>query len=69
MISTTLYSAPGSVEFAARVAKILARRTGRPVYAGCSINPAEFGLMVDEEMEGVQKIIEVIMERWDRLEA
>ncbi|PYH95092.1 hypothetical protein BO71DRAFT_418843 [Aspergillus ellipticus CBS 707.79] len=64
-ISTVLYTVPASVEYTTRVAKILARRMGVPVYVGCSIDPVALGLMVEEEMEGVRKIVEVVMQRWE----
>ncbi|KAL4895657.1 hypothetical protein BDV59DRAFT_142458 [Aspergillus ambiguus] len=65
-ISTTLYTAPGTEEYTARIAKILARRMKVPVYVGCSIDPTAIGLMADEEMEGLRRIVEVVMERWER---
>ncbi|THC90015.1 hypothetical protein EYZ11_010529 [Aspergillus tanneri] len=64
-ISTTLYNSP-SVEYTTRVAKILARRMGIPVYVGCSLDPTALGLTVEEEMEGLAKIVDVIMARWER---
>ncbi|KJK62834.1 hypothetical protein P875_00034307 [Aspergillus parasiticus SU-1] len=64
-ISTTLYNLPGSVEYTTRIAKILARRMRVPVYVGCSIDPTALGLLVEEEMEGLTKIVEVIMQRWE----
>ncbi|PWY90110.1 hypothetical protein BO70DRAFT_350068 [Aspergillus heteromorphus CBS 117.55] len=65
-LSTILYSAPSSVEYTTRVAKILARRMRVPVYVGCSIDPVALGLMVEEEMEGVRRVVEVVMERWEK---
>lgn len=65
-ISTTLYNLPGSVEYTIRIAKILARRMTVPVYVGCSIDPTALGLLVEEEMEGLTKIVEVIMQRWEQ---
>ncbi|RAQ65923.1 hypothetical protein COH20_011284 [Aspergillus flavus] len=64
-ISTTLYNLPGSVEYTTRIAKVLARRMMVPVYVGCSIDPTALGLLVEEEMEGLTKIVEVIMQRWE----
>ncbi|KAE8353341.1 hypothetical protein BDV28DRAFT_133293 [Aspergillus coremiiformis] len=64
-ISTTLYHLPASVEYTARLAKILARRMKIPVYVGCSIDPVALGLLVEEEMEGLTKIVDVIMKRWE----
>ncbi|KAI4123793.1 MAG: hypothetical protein LQ338_005097 [Usnochroma carphineum] len=54
-LCTPLYSLPGSIDFATRVAKILARRTGKPVYVGCSIvlgNPT-----VEEEVAYVRAAV------------
>ena len=65
-ISTTLFTSPSSVEYATRTAKILARRIGLPVYVGCSIDSLGLGLMVEEEMEGLRKIVETVMERWEQ---
>ncbi|KAJ5642348.1 hypothetical protein N7490_006348 [Penicillium lividum] len=63
-ISTTIYTAPSSIEYTTRVAKILARRTGKPIYVGCSIDPNGLGLAVEEEMEGLSKIVNVITEKF-----
>ncbi|KAI9038714.1 proteasome assembly chaperone 4 family protein [Aspergillus affinis] len=64
-ISTTLYTSP-TVEYTTRVAKILARRTRTPVYVGCSIDPTGLSLTVEEEMEGLTKIVDAIMKRWEK---
>ncbi|KAJ5226381.1 hypothetical protein N7468_007606 [Penicillium chermesinum] len=63
-ISTTLYTVPSSIEYTTRVAKIIARRIDKPVYVGCSIDPNGLGLTVEEEMEGLKKIVDVIAERY-----
>ncbi|KAI9372418.1 hypothetical protein BJX61DRAFT_448888 [Aspergillus egyptiacus] len=65
-ISTTLYRTASSEEYATRIAKILARRMGVPVYVGCSIDPNALGLMAEEEMEGVKRIVDVVMARWEK---
>jgi hypothetical protein len=62
IISTAIYSSDSSIDYASRVAKILARKTALPVYVGCSMNFS--GLTVEEEMEGLRKIIEMVMTRW-----
>jgi len=62
VISTAVYSSGSSVDYATRVAKILARRTAQPAYVGCSMNFS--GLMVEEEMEGLTKIINTVMAKW-----
>ena len=33
------------------------------MYVGCSINFA--GTVVEEEIEGIRKVVEVVMERWE----
>lgn len=45
------------------MAKILAMRFSTPVYVGCSIDPHGMGLEVAEEIEGLTKVINVIMEK------
>ncbi|RAK87427.1 hypothetical protein BO79DRAFT_197524 [Aspergillus costaricaensis CBS 115574] len=65
VLSTTIYSSPGSVEYTARVAKILARRMKTPVYVGGSIEPATMGVMAEEEIEGVKRIVEVVVRGWE----
>ena len=54
---------PSSIDHATRTARILARKTGMPVYVGCSIDFSE--LVVEEQMEGLTKIIETVMEKWE----
>ncbi|KAL8839607.1 MAG: hypothetical protein Q9176_004348 [Flavoplaca citrina] len=58
-LCTALYSQIGSIEFANRVAKVLARRTEKPTYVGCSVvlgNPT-----VEEEMTGVRIVVEEVL--------
>jgi len=62
VISTTIYSSDSSIDYAGRVAKILARKTALPVYVGCSMNFS--GLTVEEEMEGLTKVIETVITKW-----
>jgi Proteasome assembly chaperone 4 len=62
VISTAIYSSDSSIDYASRVARILARKTALPVYVGCSMNFS--GLTVEEEMEGLTKVIETVMTRW-----
>ncbi|OJJ63875.1 hypothetical protein ASPSYDRAFT_83917 [Aspergillus sydowii CBS 593.65] len=64
-ISTTLYTSPSTEEYATRIAKILARRMGVPVYVGCSIDPVALGLLPEEEIEGLTGIVDKVMARWD----
>jgi hypothetical protein len=62
-ISTPLYTFESSVEFTTRLAKLLARKTGKPVYVGNSISFASAGMggTVEEEMEGFKEVVEVVM--------
>jgi len=62
--STPLYTYEFSLEFTTRMAKLLARKTGKPVYVGNSISFASAGLggTVEEEIEGFKKVVQVVME-------
>ena len=53
-ISTAL-STTANIEYATRLAKILARRLEGPVYVGCSIFVE--GMSVEEEMEGLREVV------------
>ncbi|CAI7625476.1 unnamed protein product [Penicillium pancosmium] len=64
-ISTTIYTSPSSIEYTTRVAKIVARRIGMPVYVGCSIDPHALELTVEEEMEGLSQIVNLVVERYE----
>jgi hypothetical protein len=63
-LSTPLYTYETSVEFTTRLAKLLARKTERPVYVGNSISFASAGMggTVEEEMEGFKKVVDVVMD-------
>jgi hypothetical protein len=63
MLSTPLYTHESSVEFTTRMAKLLARKTGKPVYVGNSMSFASTGLggTVEEEIEGFKKVVEVVI--------
>jgi hypothetical protein len=63
-LSTPLYTYESSVEFTTRLAKLLARKTGKPVYVGNSISFASAGMggTVEEEMQGFKKVVEVVMD-------
>jgi len=69
-ISTPLYTYESSVEFTSRLAKLLARKTGKPVYVGNSISFASAGMggTVEEEMEGFKKVVEVVMEEVKKID-
>ncbi|MCJ1231236.1 hypothetical protein MMC12_007913 [Toensbergia leucococca] len=58
-LSTSLYAVPGSIDFATRVAKILARKTGNPAYVGCSV--VFGGATVEEEIQGVKVAVDTII--------
>ena len=58
-LSTPLYALPSSIEFATRVAKIIAKRTKKPTYVGCSV--VFEGATVEEEMEGMQVAVTGIL--------
>lgn len=52
------------MEFTTRLAKLLARKTRKPVYVGNSMSFASTGMggTVEEEMEGFKKVVEVVMD-------
>lgn len=64
-LSTPLYTYESSVEFTTRLAKLLARKTEKPVYVGNSISFASAGMggNVEEEMEGFKKVVQVVMDQ------
>lgn len=59
-ISTALSTTPDTVEYATRLAKILARKLNGPVYVGCSVSVE--GMTVEEEMEGLKVAVENVVE-------
>ena len=62
VISTPIFSSGSTIDYANRAAKILARKMTMPVYVGCSMNFS--GLAIEEEMEGLTRIIETVMTKW-----
>ncbi|KAM5359132.1 hypothetical protein ACJZ2D_014705 [Fusarium nematophilum] len=60
-----VYALPNSVEFTARLAKLLARKTQLPVYVSNSISLANAGMggTVEEEMEAFKAIVNVVLGR------
>ncbi|KAI2471908.1 hypothetical protein F4781DRAFT_385483 [Annulohypoxylon bovei var. microspora] len=64
-LSTTIYSVEPTIEFTARLAKILAKKIQMPVYVGNSISFANTGLggTVEEEMEALKKVVEVSLDK------
>ena len=67
-LSTPLYTYESSIEFTTRLAKLLARKTGKPVYVGNSVSFASAGMggTVEEEMEGFRKVVNVVVEEVER---
>ena len=65
MLSTTLYSSEYSIDYATRVAKILACRMNVPIYVGCSIKAPN--LVADEEMESLAALTSLVMDQWNQL--
>ncbi|KAI9701089.1 MAG: hypothetical protein M1836_001758 [Candelina mexicana] len=63
VLSTPLYTRESSLETATRLAKLLARKMGKPVYVGSSISFAGGGMggTVEEEMEGFERIVDVVL--------
>lgn len=63
-ISTPLFTHESSLDFTTRLAKLLARKSRKPVYVGNSISFAGAGMggTVEEEMQGFKKVVEVVME-------
>ncbi|KAF2849136.1 hypothetical protein T440DRAFT_508918 [Plenodomus tracheiphilus IPT5] len=62
-LSTPLYTQGRTLDFTTRLSKVLARKTGKPVYVGnsASFSSAGMGGTVEEEMEGFRRVVEVIM--------
>ena len=59
-LCTSLYTDPSSIDFATRVAKIVAKKSGRPTYVGCSVNLG-MGARVEEEMEALRVAVDGAM--------
>lgn len=62
-MSTPLYTHGGTLDFTTRLSKVLARKTGKPVYVGNSISFASAGMggTVEEEMEGFRRVVEAVL--------
>jgi hypothetical protein len=62
-LSTPLFTHGGTLDFTTRLSKLLARKTGKPVYVGnsMSFSSAGMGGTVEEEMEGFRRVVEVVM--------
>ncbi|KAF2395948.1 hypothetical protein EJ06DRAFT_484381 [Trichodelitschia bisporula] len=70
-ISTALYPQSQTLDFATRLAKVLARKTGKPTYVGNSVSfsAAGRGGDVEEEMDGFRRIVEVVMAEVEKVRA
>ncbi|KAL1800924.1 hypothetical protein ACET3X_001266 [Alternaria dauci] len=62
-LSTPLFTHGGTLDFTIRLSKVLARRTGKPVYVGNSSSFASAGMggTVEEEMEAFRRVVEVVI--------
>ncbi|KAH9870034.1 hypothetical protein J1614_006956 [Plenodomus biglobosus] len=62
-LSTPLFTHGGTIDFTTRLSKVIARKTGKPVYVGNSASFASAGMggTVEEEMEGFKRVVEVVM--------
>jgi hypothetical protein len=60
-LSTSLYHKTDSIDFITRLAKVLARRTRKPVYVGGEVKFWE----VEDEGIALRGIVQVVMERLD----
>ena len=58
-MSTPLYAVSSSIEFGTRVANIVAKRTKKPTYVGCSVSFE--GSTVEENIEAMQVAIDGIL--------
>jgi hypothetical protein len=61
-LCTQLYVYESSIDFAVRLAKLLARKTARPVYVGNSMSFESTGMggTVEEEMDVLKKVVQVV---------
>ena len=64
-LSTPLVVVEPTLDFTARFARLLAKRTGLPVYVANSVSLASVGLggVVDEEMEAFQTVVKAVLAR------
>ncbi|KAF9695565.1 hypothetical protein EKO04_006511 [Ascochyta lentis] len=62
-LSTPLFTHSATLDFTTRLSKVLARRTGKPIYISSSISFANTGMggTVEEEMEGFKRVVEVVI--------
>lgn len=64
-LATTLYPHEPTLEFATRIAKLLARKLQMPVYVTNSISFANAGMggTVEEEMEAFRAIVQIVLKQ------
>ena len=69
-LCTNIFTYESSIDFTTRMARLLARKSKRPVYVGNSMSFASAGMggTVEEEMEGFKKVVEVVIKELERLE-
>ncbi|KAJ4991833.1 hypothetical protein SVAN01_02683 [Stagonosporopsis vannaccii] len=62
-LSTPLFTHSATLDFTTRLSKVLARRTGKPIYVSSSMSFVNAGMggTVEEEMEGFKRVVEVVM--------
>jgi len=67
-ISTPLYTVTGSLEFAERMAKLLAKKTGKGCYVSWSgdLSGGVQGGSVEEEMEAFRAVVKTVVEANER---
>jgi hypothetical protein len=63
-LSTPLFTHSATLDFTTRLSKVLARRTGKPIYVSSSMSFANAGMggTVEEEMEGFKLVVQVVMD-------
>ncbi|KAI9833980.1 MAG: hypothetical protein M1826_005885 [Phylliscum demangeonii] len=68
VFATGLYAQESTVDLTTRLARLLARKLQMPVYVGCSASFASAGLggTMEEEMEGVKRCLDVVLETVQR---
>jgi hypothetical protein len=64
-LATTLYPDEPTLDFASRIARLLARKLQTPIYVTNSISFANAGMggTLEEEMEAFRAIIQVVLQK------
>jgi hypothetical protein len=62
-LSTPLFTHSVTLDFTTRLSKLLARKTGKPIYVSSSMSFVNAGMggTVEEEMEGFKRVVQVVM--------